>query len=100
MAPSSPQTSRSGAGQGVGTAYVPQAGRWAWLTLLVQLALKALVSVHAGRRRCQQANRVWDPVPIRATFLGCSVPAAGAPDSSLPWGLRWIDQTLLSVLGL
>lgn len=55
------------------------------------------LSMHTGRRRCQRAHRVWDHMPIRAMFLACSLPAAGAPDSSLLWGLTWIDQMFLSV---
>lgn len=55
------------------------------------------LSMHTGKRQRQRAHRVWDPVPIRAMFLGCSRPAAGAPDSSLLRGLRQIDQMLPSL---
>lgn len=55
------------------------------------------LSMDTGRRWCQWAHRLWDPVPIRATFLGCSLPVASAPDSSLLWGLRQTEQTLPSL---
>lgn len=89
MAPSSPQTLRSGTGQGAGTGHPGIAGA---------ACLEATgLSVHMERRRCQQAHRLWDPMPIRATFLGCSLPVVDAPDSSPFWELRWIDQMLPSL---